>query len=804
MTSAPLPLRSARLVLAIVVIAAANFAGGRLGLLLAIPPGYATAIFPPAGIALACVLLYGYRVWPGVWLGSFCINLSVAVSGLDVAALLQAAPVAAGIAAGSSLQAVVGAWSVRRVVGFPHALDSERAVAVFLGLGGPVSCLIAPLVGVATLWWAGVLPAADALESARTWWIGDVIGVFIFTPLVLIAFAKPRAVWRRRWLPVALPLVLLVVAIVSLFLRVSAWEQERIESAFAERAEDLATNLMRSIDSYMGLLYALDGLYAASAPVDREEFRAFAEHLRVRSPGLQALGWVPRVAGAERDNFEAMARREGYAGFQITELDGRGEQTPAAPRAAYFPAYYLAPEASNEIALGFDLGSEPNRAEALARARDTGELATSGRIVLVQDTERRAAVLVAYPIYSSRLRPVTVDQRRAQLEGFVAAVFRLDDLVATVFQGVSRQQIALRLDDYSGGLEGRELYRSGGAGAPGPSWLQQSFAYTRHGRSWRLTCSATPAYLAGETTWQPLAALAIGLLFTSLLTAFLLVVTGRGARIESLVAERTGELAQVNAQLAGNNAEVQRFYHTLAHELKTPLTAAREFVAIVLDGIAGPVGAEQREYLGIARESCDQMTRLLNDLLDSARLETGKFSLDRQPAAIDEVAGQVVAELASLARDRGIHVRQAIPPGLPSVLIDRQRIAQVLVNLLNNALKFTDAGGRITVRASADPERPEYVRVAVADTGRGIAAADLEAVFERLYQVRESDVTTAGGLGLGLSLCRGIVRQHGGEIWAESKLGVGSTFFFTLPMAPGAVAGAAVDMQQPGALGMGA
>jgi integral membrane sensor domain MASE1 len=143
--------------LLVLAIAAATFVTGRLGLLLSLPPGYATAVFPPAGIALACLLLYGDRVWAGIWLGAFCVYLSLLVD-LGESGPLKLTAIAAAIATGSSVQAVSGAWLVRRFVGFPHPLDTERAVVTFLGLGGALSCGIGATVGASTLWLAGLVP----------------------------------------------------------------------------------------------------------------------------------------------------------------------------------------------------------------------------------------------------------------------------------------------------------------------------------------------------------------------------------------------------------------------------------------------------------------------------------------------------------------------------------------------------------------------------------------------------------------------------------------------------------------------
>jgi signal transduction histidine kinase len=161
---------------------------------------------------------------------------------------------------------------------------------------------------------------------------------------------------------------------------------------------------------------------------------------------------------------------------------------------------------------------------------------------------------------------------------------------------------------------------------------------------------------------------------------------------EELMAQRR-QLEQTVQELHRRNAELQSFYHILSHELKTPLTAAREFVSIVLDGLAGPLSEPQREYLSVVKDSCDQITLGLNDLLDSTRVDTGKLSIAPRPTPMARVVSQVVAALASAAYGKGVRLQQVVAPQLPDALIDERRIAQVLVNLLSNALKFTPAGG---------------------------------------------------------------------------------------------------------------
>jgi signal transduction histidine kinase len=252
-------------------------------------------------------------------------------------------------------------------------------------------------------------------------------------------------------------------------------------------------------------------------------------------------------------------------------------------------------------------------------------------------------------------------------------------------------------------------------------------------------------------------------------------------KLRAAIEQQCRILEQTNQELRRKTEEIQRFYHMLSHELKTPLTAAREFVSIVLDGLAGPLSEEQREYLGYVKDSCDQMTLGLNDLLDTTRLDTGKLRISPSPASIGSVVSRTVATVVPAAQDKGIRVQQVIAPDLPDLLIDEKRITQVLANLLSNALKFTPEGRQIVVRANTDPQRPSWVLVSVSDTGRGIESEQLDYIFDRLYQARSDDAMLEGGLGLGLHICREVVSLHGGEIWVESTLGKGSTFYFTLP-----------------------
>ena len=254
------------------------------------------------------------------------------------------------------------------------------------------------------------------------------------------------------------------------------------------------------------------------------------------------------------------------------------------------------------------------------------------------------------------------------------------------------------------------------------------------------------------------------------------------ADLEYRIEKRTGELQAANGELERRNQEIQSFYHTLAHELKTPLTSAREFVSILKEGLAGPLNPTQLEYLGIAKESCDRLRLCIDDLFDSTRLETGKLRLELKRTSLGAVAQQATASIRPLADAKGISLLCEAESGLPDAPIDENRITQIITNLLNNALKFTPSGGKVVVRVSQNPAEPSFLHVSVSDTGCGIARDQWEHIFERLYQVKKGDAASGEGFGLGLYLCRELVRLHGGGIRVESEPGQGSTFSFTVPL----------------------
>jgi len=251
------------------------------------------------------------------------------------------------------------------------------------------------------------------------------------------------------------------------------------------------------------------------------------------------------------------------------------------------------------------------------------------------------------------------------------------------------------------------------------------------------------------------------------------------------IEEQRRDLESANHDLRRMNGEIRDWYRALAHELKTPLSSAREFLAIQLDGLNGPLTPEQFKQLTLAKESCNQMAALIEDLFDAARLDTGKMTIHLMPAFMEDIVARVLDSMAVAVEGKGICLKREVEPGLPQVLVDEHLITKVIRNLLNNAVKFAPAGGEIVVTVRASVNGQESVLVSVSDTGCGIEKHHLGRIFDRLYQIGSDGSLHGIGLGLGLAICRESVRLHNGEIWAESEPGKGSTFSFTIPVSRG-------------------
>jgi signal transduction histidine kinase len=241
------------------------------------------------------------------------------------------------------------------------------------------------------------------------------------------------------------------------------------------------------------------------------------------------------------------------------------------------------------------------------------------------------------------------------------------------------------------------------------------------------------------------------------------------------------EIEQKSSELAAASRHKSEFLANMSHELRTPLNAVLGYAELIEDGIYGEVSAKMQGVLERIQQNGRHLLGLINDVLDLSKIEAGQLTLSPVDYSMRELALDVVSATEALAAEKKLALEVEVPPDLPRGRGDERRLTQVLLNLVSNAIKFTETGS-VGIRATV--EDGSFL-VAVTDTGVGIAPEDRERIFEEFQQVDSSSTRKKGGTGLGLAIARRIVEMHGGRIWVESALGEGTTFYFTLPLRVG-------------------
>lgn len=502
-------------------VAAAYFAAGKLGTLLAVPPGYATAIWAPSGIALAGILLFGYRVWPGVWLGSCLVNFATTLHAIPSPSIAEASWVVACIAAGASLEALLGAFLIRRIIGFPNPLNDARHIALFLLLGGPVSCLAAATIGVTTLSFAGAIPWHDYSLNWWTWWVGDAMGVIIVAPLILIAIPERGLIWSRRQISVIVPLCLTFFLVIVLVTFSNGRERTMTKLQFERQAKFLSDTLKNSFHGSMGLLLSAKTFLENSTEVEREAFHHFAVSTLLSHPELEV---------------SMLAEQKSRSKIVIVQAE---------------------PASGNGNSAGMNLAVNPVVRRAMAKARDTDEPTAVPTDNLFPEHAKRPRIVVCVPIYRNQIQFKSLADRRENLQGYILGVFRIDKIVESSLDGLLGNGINLRISDQEGRSGHSILYETRasvqpGAGSQNPRdvvGVEWDSPFNFADQPLALTLFETQDYLISHQSWHVWLVLASGLVFTALLGAFLLVVTGSAANVEKLVEQRTASLEASESRL---------------------------------------------------------------------------------------------------------------------------------------------------------------------------------------------------------------------------------------------------------------
>jgi PAS domain S-box-containing protein len=535
----------------IVTVALAYLFLGRLSLLLAIPPGYAMAIYPPAGLALAAVLIGGYRLAPGVALGSLMLNLWITWE-TQQALSSTAWLLASTIALGAMLQASCGAYLVRRRLSYPIALNRQSEIVQFMLLAAPLACVINASVGIIALVAVGFMPVAAIFGNWLTWWGGDSLGVLVITPICLVLFGEPRALWKQRRYSVMLPQLLTLLLMIISFLFVRDWEQGRLAFEFNTRVQSLSTTFQSHLQSHVGAQRQVGTVFTSFPNLSREQFSKISAPLFTEHNELFAVQWAPRISDKERKVFEALLKEKQVArqnDMGIFEVDEGKNRRAAKTADLYFPLHYVVPEVENDDAFGFNMLSIPNRRRSVEQAIFTQQTIASEPLFLIKETQAKLSTLLITAVYNTEQHrasnPGNAENRSHSMTavaGIIIGILRPGDVLNNLLNDTDKQEIKLRLADTSISATNSLLFFDNIEKTKAAFNFEQRIEFA--GRSWILKAQPSDSYLANHTPWAAWSTLLGGMFFSALVGMYFLMISGRAFQIETLVLERTKQLRE--------------------------------------------------------------------------------------------------------------------------------------------------------------------------------------------------------------------------------------------------------------------
>ena len=519
--------------------ALAYWLAGKAALLLAIPPGFASPLYPGAGIALAVALVYGRRALPGVALGSLLINASLPVPREVAQGLVLVAPLVSAV--GATLQAALGAALVRRALPGPLLLAEPREVALFFALGAALACTLNATLSTTALWAVGALPPTALAFTGWTWWAGDALGVLIGAPITLTLIGRPRADWAPRRSVLALPLLLTTALLASAAVLVARWDSERSRHVFDRDAMAAGSALETRLQQALYALEALHGLHLGSDGVDQDEMHRVAAAWLALPVNLQALGYSERVARPALARFEAEVSRESKRPYRVFDRPGSGPAAAAGLGDDVVAIRHIEPLASNAAALGVNAMSVAPAAEAILRAVQSDAPAATDGFRLTQEAAGQTGVVIYRALYKPGLPASTPAERALAFRAVVFVTLRMQQSAAAAMRG-QPGYLAWCLFDQKPGSGQTHLAGPPGCETRAAQALVHDHRLTLGGQQWLLRLTADPGAVPDAGNANAWLFSTAGLLSAAMLAALLLSVTGRARRIEAAVAARTSDL----------------------------------------------------------------------------------------------------------------------------------------------------------------------------------------------------------------------------------------------------------------------
>jgi len=791
----------------VVVLIALYFVGGLIGKETTFLSGSVALVWPPAGIALAAILLFGYRFWPGVALGAVLFSF---MNGMPFGFFTL------GTAIGNTMGAIVCAFLLKRIMAFDNAMECTRDVTGYIGLACFLGTTVNAAFNVVSLAYSGVVKWDDLFSTTLVWWVPNALAGLVVAPFI-ITWATPSAIrWNAR---------LVVEAVVcgaglvgGTLISFNSWFVYGIQNyplaylpfpflvwgalRFGQRGATAGTLLVSAlaiyslvrgtgpfvtnterdslmlIGSYIGILAVTNMLLAAAAAERRAAERAVSEsEKRFRAVVEDQTDLICRFKPDGLLTFvnQAFCRFHGKRG---DELLGTNFFQTLSKEDAAVPLSYINSLPPDEPVVSFDHRLHaPDKVVVWHQYRV--------RRLFQEKGETREFQAVIQDITQ---RKQSEQALRASEEKYHSLIDNIPDVVWTADSNQNLVYISGNVVKVLGfGLEefldlGRRCWmdriHSEDAAQVGQAYQKLFSAGEKFDVEYR--------FRRKDGAW-------IWLHNRALTTRSREGIMCADGIFLDITQRRLAEAAIQNTKAAAESANLAKsqFLANMSHELRTPLNAIIGFSEILADKTFGDLNDRQLKYSNNILNSGRHLLQLINDILDLAKVEAGRVELMRNTFSVAKALLEVQAIVKTLANKKHISLEFKTAPDLPSLFADEAKFKQVMYNLLSNAIKFTPDGGKILVTAAAQNNpgsdsspADEFLRVAVRDTGIGIKVNDQERVFKEFEQVDSSYGRQQQGTGLGLALTKRLVEMHGGRIWVESEgvEGKGSTFTFLIPI----------------------
>jgi len=554
---------------------------GAVGLTLATASGYASPVFPAAGLALACVLWFERRALLGIWLGAALVNIFPALLNNTVSPI--SISLAFLIATGATAQAWAGWRLVNRWQGTDwRDLRREADVFRFLVLGGILACVLSASIGTSGLYTAGIIDQSEWLFTWWKWYVGDAAGVFIFAPLTFCIFNGPEGLWGYRRRQIVIPMLLTIGLLALAFYSVGRWERQVQNDHIKDDGQIIARKIAERLIAHREVLSSLRNFIEVTPDISYKQFEKFTKTALKDNSDIFALSFNDLITNNKRPAFEQMMSGLSPLGhYQITERDSKHRLVRAAVRPEYVVVRYIVPLAKNQPALGYDIYSDPIRSSAIQQARTSKRMSVTAPIQLVQEQKMRVGILELMPV--NTMATEGTSNQVARLRGFAVAVVKVDEMIEIATNGHVLAGLMFKLIDSRASKDQALLYCYDDLGA-GKDLLTRSADWKtslRMGdRDWELLVYFNRSYLQQHMHWLSWIMGAVGLLLTALLQVLMLSTTGRNSVIahknkviqdlatslEKKVTERTEQLSEVNRLLTAEIFERKRAEAALQNE----------------------------------------------------------------------------------------------------------------------------------------------------------------------------------------------------------------------------------------------